>query len=285
MLGVSVRHARRLLAALVVSILLLSVSAFPASASFPPPANKQGIASRTYLLSAPGKLRNAGATWTYTWTTRVPFSKPGLEVVPMVRDARGIDDVVIARMNAGRVAGYFRYLLGFNEPDHANQANMTPTQAADLWPKLMATGLKLGSPAPAVPTNGWLAQFMSIATKRHLRVDFIALHFYADITNPRAALARMRTQIAQVRAKYHRPVWITELGIIDTRTHPGPAQTNIVAAQRFMRSATTMLDKLSYVQRYAWMTDLATQPTLKWSTLYNTHRELTAIGRTYRDLH
>jgi hypothetical protein len=42
-------------------------------------------------------------------------------------------------------------LLGFNEPNHANQANMTPSEAAALWPSLMAAAsvrrIPLGSPA------------------------------------------------------------------------------------------------------------------------------------------
>jgi hypothetical protein len=30
-----------------------------------------------------------------------------------------------------------KYILGFNEPDHVNQANMTLKAAADLWPQLV----------------------------------------------------------------------------------------------------------------------------------------------------
>jgi hypothetical protein len=40
-------------------------------------------------------------------------------------------------------------ILGFNEPDLAGQANMTVGQALDLWPRLQATGRRLGSPAVA----------------------------------------------------------------------------------------------------------------------------------------
>ena len=40
-------------------------------------------------------------------------------------------------------------LLGFNEPDLAEQANMTVEKALELWPRLEATGMRLGSPAVA----------------------------------------------------------------------------------------------------------------------------------------
>ncbi|MFE9889284.1 glycosyl hydrolase [Streptomyces scopuliridis] len=36
-------------------------------------------------------------------------------------------------------------LLGFNEPDSADQANITPEQALDLWPQWEKTGLNLGA--------------------------------------------------------------------------------------------------------------------------------------------
>jgi hypothetical protein len=76
----------------------------------------------------------------------------------------------------------------------ASQSNMTPGQAADLWPQLERTGLILGSPAPAVPTDGWLSRFMALVRRRHLRVDFIALHYYQDFTNPQA-VAALRRQV------------------------------------------------------------------------------------------
>lgn len=47
------------------------------------------------------------------------------------------------------------YLLGLNEPDMAGQSNMTAEQALDLWPRLMAAGKVLGS--PAVATGGDVA--------------------------------------------------------------------------------------------------------------------------------
>jgi len=45
-------------------------------------------------------------------------------------------------------------LLTFNEPDLVSQANVSVAQALSLWPELMATGLRLGSPAVATGTGG-----------------------------------------------------------------------------------------------------------------------------------
>ncbi len=249
----------------------------------------RGVASSAYLSSTaeksqPDKLRAAGARWSYNWTYRVPASTPGLDNVPMIRSAASISDAAISTLTAGRVNGDYRYLLGFNEPDGANQADMTPTQAANLWPQLQKTGLVLGSPAPAVPTNGWLKEFMGIAKKRGLKVDFIALHFYAQLTDDKA-LARIKSQIELIRQNYGKPIWVTEIGIIDRRTVQGSTATNWARAVKMMRSLTAMLDSKSYVQRYAWMTDKSTtRPLLKWSTLYDANGQLTPLGTAYRNL-
>jgi len=68
--------------------------------------------------------------------------------------------------------------LGFNEPDHPDQANMTVQQALDLWPHLTATGMRVGSPATAADpssSGSWLEQFMDGAKARGYRVDFVCV--------------------------------------------------------------------------------------------------------------
>jgi hypothetical protein len=42
----------------------------------------------------------------------------------------------MASLRQDRIDGEAQYLLGFNEPDNSGQANMTPQQAAGLWPSL-----------------------------------------------------------------------------------------------------------------------------------------------------
>lgn len=270
----------------LLGCLLIARTEQPAAAAL---TSGRGIASATYLSSTleksrPDKLRTAGARWSYNWTYRVPASTPTLETVPMIRSAASISDAAISTLTAGRAAGHYSHLLGFNEPDGVNQADMTPRQAADLWPKLQQTGLILGSPAPAVPTNGWLKEFMSIAKSRGLRVDFIALHFYAQLTDDRA-LDRIRSQIELIRRNYGKPIWITEIGIIDRRTNQGSSATNWARAVKMMRSLTTMLHSKPYVHRYAWMTDKATtRPLLKWSNVYDKYGRLTPLGTAFRNL-
>lgn len=78
------------------------------------------------------------------------------------------------RLNATIPAGSTA-LLGMNEPNHQEQAAMTPEQAAALWPLLEAAaathgGLRLGSPSAAPCGAGcivanpleWLRQFFDV---------------------------------------------------------------------------------------------------------------------------
>lgn len=244
----------------------------------------RGVASAAYLKTQPDKLVNAGAGWSYNWTYRVPASRPDLDIVPMIRSASSLTTDAVDTLTRARQNGDNKYLLGFNEPDSKNQANLTPTQAANLWPKLMKTGLVLGSPSPANVTNGWLKQFLGIARSRGLRVDFITLHFYANITDSNA-LNRIKQQVEAVRAHYGKPIWITEIGIIDTRTDPGSTSINWAKAVKFMRAVTAMLDAKPYVHRYAWMADnVSNRAHLRWSTLYDGNGNLTPLGTAYSQL-
>jgi len=284
-------HLSRSVTALLLALGLISVLLVHwADSAAPVSAAGIGIASRNPDID-PGadvnKLKAAGAGWTYAWRYRnIPARSPGFDVVPMIRTKSSILSDTVEVLSAAQDRGDFKYLLGFNEPDNPNQANLTPTQAADLWPKLQQTGLILGSPAPAVATNGWLKSFMAIAKKRGYRVDFIALHYYANITDT-GAVARIKADVQAIRTSYGRPVWVTELGIIDRRTsNVGSDSTNWALAVKRMQSITSMLDTLSYVQRFAWVTDevASTQKHLRWSALYNATGTLTPLGKAYAAL-
>jgi hypothetical protein len=217
---------------------------------------KLGVASARYLNGDPAKLTAIGATWAYDWSASEPAADHSLAWVPMIWGSGSITPAVLASLRRARRSGVAHYLLGFNEPDSGSQSNMTPAQAAALWPRLESTGLVLGSPAPAVPTDGWLAKFMRLAAQRHLRVNFIALHYYQDFTNP-DAVAQLRTQLLQIHHEYHRPIWITEIGALNIRSWGEPMlhAASPGRAVSYMRKLFAMLNTLPFVQRYAWFTD------------------------------
>ncbi|MEV4386151.1 sigma-70 family RNA polymerase sigma factor [Micromonospora sp. NPDC049580] len=269
-----------------------SASASPSSAPSPSarPTSKAPVAPAAVSSARKGvgvwnfagasqALASSKAGWYYTWGTQHPgISTPrGGTFVPMIRSAENVTAAELAR---ARAAG--PYLLTFNEPDLPEQANMTVEQALDLWPQLMATGSRLGSPAVAwggPDPQGWLDRFMTGAEARGHRVDFITLHWYgADFTTA-AAVNQLRQYLQAVHQRYQKPIWLTEFALIryDGGRQQFPSQEQQAA---FLTAAAGMLGQLSYVQRYAWFGLPATDKDR--SGLFSDGTTPTAIGRAFQ---
>ncbi|WFF02681.1 sigma-70 family RNA polymerase sigma factor [Micromonospora sp. WMMD964] len=224
-------------------------------------------------------LAASKAGWYYTWSTHHQgISTPrGVTFVPMIRSAENVTAPELARAKAAGPD-----LLTFNEPDMAEQANMTVEQALDLWPQLMATGSRLGSPAVAVGASdpqGWLDRFMTGAQARGHRVDFITLHWFGgDFATP-AAVDQLRQYLQAVYQRYRKPIWLTEFALI--RFDGGGARFPAPEQQAaFLTAATAMLGQLSYVQRYAWFGLPATDKDR--SGLFSSGSQATVVGRAFQ---
>jgi hypothetical protein len=117
----------------------------------------------------------------------------------------------------------------------------------------MATKMILGSPAAATDAatpGGWLDRFMRGARAHHYRVNFIAVHWYGGDFRTRAAVGELKSYLKAIHARYRLPIWLTEFALIRfaaTATFPTPRQQ-----AAFVTAATSMLQHLSFVQRYAW---------------------------------
>lgn len=234
--------------------------------------------------AAPGVeagLRRSGADWVYNWDAGPSFGLPrGVQFVPMIWDAAAATPDRLAR-----AASYGPELLGFNEPDRADQADLTVEEALDAWPALESTGLRLGSPAVATGApdpDGWLGRFMSGAAERGLRVDFVAVHWYGSgdfRTGP--AVRELRDYLRAVYEAYRVPVWLTEYALLgfdgDVPRYPTPAQQ-----ARFATRSAQMLRGLPWLERYAWFALLA--PASGPSTgLYRPDGSATPVGRAFRN--
>ncbi|GIJ76638.1 RNA polymerase sigma factor, sigma-70 family [Micromonospora phaseoli] len=250
------------------------------SAPAAPPAArysaKKGVASWEFSKVKQG-LGAVEAAWYYNWSaSNATMPAPaGVEFVPMIWGAESVTD---ANLAAARRAG--DVLLGFNEPDLGEQADMTVERALDLWPRLQATRLRLGSPAPAfgaADPGGWLDRFMVGAERRGHRVDFIALHWYGSDFSA-AAVGHLRSYLEATHRRYGKPIWLTEFALIN---FSGGAKYPTDAQQAaFVTGAARMLEDLPYVQRYAWFGLPATADS--GTGLYRADGQLTAAGRAYR---
>jgi hypothetical protein len=224
-------------------------------------------------------LARSGASWYYTWATTPGgiVTPPGVSFVPMIWGSADVTPAALAQAQAQS-----NDLLGFNEPDLSTQANMSVAQALALWPKLMATGMQLGSPAVATGAatpGGWLDQFMRGAAARGYRVNFITVHWYGADFATAAAVSQLRRYLAAIYARYHLPIWITELGLV-SYAGATPAYPSAAREAAFLTAANTMLAGLGYVQRYAWFALPATSGDGTMG-LFGSGAAITPVGRAF----
>ena len=249
----------------------------------PPPvtltSERKGVS--TWNVAGAGQmLTESGASWYYDWgaTPNGIATPAGVGFVPMIW---GASDVTAATLDQVKSEG--NVLLCFNEPDLSSQANMSVTQALDLWPQLEATGMTLGSPAVssgAATPGGWLDQFMAGAKARGYRVNFITVHWYGGDFETTAAVQQLESYLQAIYDRYHLPIWVTEFAL----TNYGATVTFPTEAQQaaFLTAATSMLDGLSYVQRYAWFA-LPTSSGSGTTGLFNPGPSATEVGRAFEE--
>ncbi|MGH8045796.1 MAG: glycosyl hydrolase, partial [Chthoniobacterales bacterium] len=144
--------------------------------------------------------------WYYNWNLN-KNSTPDIEYVPIRQNLwwPGLDKQDWKERGA-------THLLGYNEPDHKDQSNLTVDEAIAHWPDLLATGLRVGSPAVSDGGLGWLFDFMKKAEARGLRVDFVAVHYYRsrNSADPEGAAQQFYDYLKQIHDRTNRPLWVTE---------------------------------------------------------------------------
>lgn len=164
------------------------------------------------------------------------------------------------------------HALGFNEPERTDQANMSVNDAIALWPELLKSGLRLGSPAPSDGGLEWLYQFIDRCDAMNYRVDFVAMHWYMGGQTPQQFYNRLKA----IHERTKRPIWITEWnnGANWTCCKPTyPQQAEAIAD--FLH----MLDTTSFVERYSlyeWVQDTR-------QMFFKSPKLLTPAGFVYRD--
>lgn len=166
----------------------------------------------------PVKLTKSG--WFYHWGTTSAEDLTDAEFVPMKWNAKSLTDY---RWQDILNINYSNHLLGFNEPDGATQGNMTLDEMLLYWPKMLESGLRVGSPAPAGNTQ-LLYDFIAKCDELNYRVDFVAIHDYGEGT----ALA-FYNKCKAVYDRTGRPIWITEFNSGGTWTKTTPTYPEISA--------------------------------------------------------
>ena len=266
------------------AVLPLCSSAFmtlPASREL---TSKKGVGA-WYFEGVQKALASSGVSWFYVWGSSPAcqtISPPsGIEFVPMIWGRDSIQEGTL------QAASNYKALLGFNEPDRLDQADMQVKEAIDLWPHMMAANVRLGSPAPANADGSdsdWLGSFMKEAVEKGLRVDFICLHWYGSHPqwDIQSMLASLQGYLERIHDKYQQPIWLTEFSLIfwDPVNDWRPAFPSEEVQAAFATAAGSLLNSLDYVERYAWFA-LPAFGSDSTTSLYSTQGKPTPVGMAY----
>jgi autotransporter-associated beta strand protein len=139
--------------------------------------------------------------WSYDWDN-VTSSTANTEYVPMRHNSTwNAYSNINSKQNS-------THALGFNEPDKTDQANMTVEAALAQWPNLLASGLRLGAPAPSDAGAGltWLYSFIDAAKVANLRVDYVPVHFYKG----NWTASQLYNWLKAIHDRTGLPIWVTE---------------------------------------------------------------------------
>jgi autotransporter-associated beta strand protein len=170
-------------------------------------------------------------------------------------------------------------VLGYNEPDQANQANMSIATAIGSWGDLLGTGLRVGSPATSDGgPNSWLIPFVAQADAAGLRVDFTCTHYYQSHNPADAAgcASQLYNFLLNIWNNTHRPIWVTEWNNGANWTDAQWPVPTYAQQQACVQAMVNMLESTPFVERYAlynWVED--------GRSLVNSSGAVTLAGTVY----
>jgi hypothetical protein len=183
--------------------------------------------------------------WAYNYDDHTTATDPAyFNFVPMVHDAswEPLSDL------QSRDPGWLRqsqpaYLLTYNEPDNASQANMTVSQTIALWPSLQALNVPLVGPAMQNEQDSWENSFYQAIATNGYRVDYTAVHLYVP-PNASSVISDLQSEYNA----YGRPVWLTEFSPVDWSGNQGWTEDD---DYNFLAEFMWMAEGQEWFKRYA----------------------------------
>ncbi|GAA3638418.1 glycosyl hydrolase [Flavivirga jejuensis] len=224
---------------------------------------------------------NYNTTWHYSWGLNDQQSS-GVEFVPMSW-SKGDNWTSLENMEAIGQNMSFNHLLAFNEPDNINQSNLTVEEALEAYPKLLASGLRLGAPGvenvqysttnDSFNDGAWIKEFMDACIERGYRVDFIPAHDYV-----RRSKSAFLERFKGLHDRYDLPIWVTEYNY----GNPNFGSANLTVDQGYanIKGLTEVLEGADFIERYNWYYFFG--PATGIGGMNN--GELNITGQFYRDL-
>lgn len=251
------------------------------SGTAPVACNKRGVAYGHHSAADLGALR-PGISWWYNWAfepdpgVRDVYTQLGVEYVPMIWGGAVDTAQAQTKMPAAKT------LLGFNEPNFGEQANLSAADAAAKWPSVQAVadarGLTLVSPAvnfcggncQDTDPFAYLDDFFAACSD--CRVDAIGVHVYVGCAGEGGNHAKwLIDHLHTYEARFTQPIWLTEFACNDAK--------NESEQKAFLTDAVTYLESDARVQRYAWFAGRADN--VPHVDLLASDGQLTSLGQEY----
>ncbi|MBI9039927.1 glycosyl hydrolase [Lutibacter sp.] len=248
---------------------------------------KRGVAYGYHSVNDMQKV-SENISWWYNWgaqpdnAIRSTYQNYNVDFTPMAWNGTGISAV----NNWVNQDSKVKYILGFNEPNFKDQANMTPSQAATAWPAFQSIAkshnLKTVGPAVnycgnCVSENGttytnafkYLDDFFAACTD--CEVDYIALHWYGSGNSIVGYINDAR--------KYNKPIWVTEFASWD---YSNPVQS-VEEQKKYLAGTVNFLERDPDVYRYSWFIGRtnAGATSYPYIDLYGSDGKLTELGEIY----
>lgn len=213
--------------------------------------------------------------WSYTPSVNVMGNK---EFVPMIWDENSVSWLESEEVNE------YQTVLGFNEPDLANQANLSVEEAISYHYLFSDSGLRIGSAVTSYPTNEWYQNYAK--NIKMTEIDFIPVHIYYDWAGEGMADAFLEA-IDTLYEMYHKPIWVTEFGLSNVGLYG--ANSNYDEAQeqisQYLQDTINGLEAREYVERYTWFNFSVDDAGGGKTALYDQETGLlTPLGELYQSL-
>ena len=225
---------------------------------------------------------NYNTTWYYNWGLTPTNQTSEAQFVPMSW-SRSDDRTSLEKMAGIGQNMSFNHLMAFNEPDNSAQSNMTVAQALEAYPKLLASGLRLGAPGveniqyssttDTFNEDSWIKEFMDGCVARGYRVDFIPAHDYV-----RRSKSSFIQRFKGLHDRYNLPIWVTEYNY--GNPNMGSADLTVEQGYTNIKGLTEALEAADFVERYNWYYFFGASSGIGGMT----NNELNITGQFYRDL-
>ena len=237
-------------------------------------------------------LTSLNPSWHYSWNHSVLEEHPeGLEFVPQFWGKNSVTLENVRMLKPFILSGKVKYIIGFNEPDLASQANMSIEEAIQKWIELetflksedLFDKVELVSPAVAFNYENWLIPFLDQALGLGLKIDYIALHGYTQNHEANAYLNSLNNRFATLE-RYGKQIWLKEFSVRSIGEETNTPE-NVLT---FMQDVLPELENYNWIFRYAWFSafeDTSYFDRQEDSILFNSNTlELTPLGSYYRSI-